>query len=190
MVRWVSTLVGGINQITPKKVIFEDLLSITEGTANIISCCFEDRRQPAPGVLGKGLGVCRGQGREGRSGPWKENGGISQEDIFDVQQDHNGDYWMASRNDGLIYLKHQDLCHPRFQVFSTANSGIGSNVVMSLELTKTVGGFGLHQSFARVSDVDRNLSSGFPCRWMGCIPSTFVACTMTVGTACGRADTA
>lgn len=154
---WVSTLVGGINQITPKKVIFEDLLSITEGTANIISCCFEDRDgNLLLGVLGKGLGVCRAGEKEVKIWSLKENGGISQEDIFDVQQDHNGDYWMASRNDGLIYLKHQDLCHPRFQVFSTANSGIGSNVVMSLEFDKNRRGIWLCTNHSlEFLDVDR-----------------------------------
>lgn len=131
---WVSTLVGGINQITPRAVAFEDLLSVTEGTSNIISCCFEDRDGNLfLGVLGKGLGILRKGEKEVRIWSLKENGGISQEDIFVVRQDHNGDYWLASRNDGLVFLSRKDLDRPRFQAYSQTTSNIGSNVVVDIE---------------------------------------------------------
>ena len=57
---WVSTLVGGINQITPKNVMEEDILSVTEGISNIVACNYEDRDgNLLMGILGKGLGIRR-----------------------------------------------------------------------------------------------------------------------------------
>lgn len=131
---WVSTLVGGINQVAPKTIAFEDLLSVTEGSANIISCSFEDRDgNLLMGILGKGVGIRLAGQKEVRVYSPKENGGLTQDDVFVIRQDYHGDYWMASRNDGLILLRHADLTRPRFQSFTTANSGIGSNFIYDLE---------------------------------------------------------
>ena len=131
---WVSTLVGGINQISPQTVSFDDLLSVTEGNSNIISCSFEDRDgNLMMGILGKGLGIRMAGEETVRVFSLKSNGGISQEDIFVIRQDHNGDYWMASRNDGLILLRHDDLAHPRFTAFNIENSTIDSNHIFDLD---------------------------------------------------------
>ncbi|MBR0052680.1 MAG: response regulator [Bacteroidales bacterium] len=131
---WVSTLVGGINQISPQTIAFTDLLSVTEGRSNIISCCFEDRDgNLLMGILGKGLGIRKAGEETVRIHSLKANGNISQDDIFVIRQDHNGDYWMASRNDGLILLRQADLEHPRFTAFSTGNSAIASNHIFDFE---------------------------------------------------------
>ena len=131
---WVSTLVGGINQISPQVIGFTDLLSVTEGRSNIISCSFEDRDgNLLMGVLGKGLGIRKAGEETVRIYSLKANGGISQDDIFVIRQDHNGDYWLASRNDGMILLRHADLNHPRFTAFSTGNSTIESNHIFDFE---------------------------------------------------------
>jgi len=131
---WVSTLVGGVNQISPKTVSFTDLLSVTEGSSNIISCSFEDKDgNLLIGILGKGLGVRKAGEERVRVYSFKENGNLSQDDIFVIRQDHNGDYWMASRNDGLVFLRQEDLDHPRFRKYGTENSDIGSDVINDLE---------------------------------------------------------
>ncbi|MBQ9172284.1 MAG: response regulator [Bacteroidales bacterium] len=131
---WVSTLVGGVNEISPRTVSFEDLLSVTEGSKNIISCIYEDRNgNLLMGILGKGLGI-RYAGEESVH-VWslKERGGLSQEDIFEIRQDIRGDYWMASRNDGLVYIKGSTLKDPSFSAYDAANSDLGSNVIGDLE---------------------------------------------------------
>lgn len=131
---WVSTLVGGINQVSPKTVTFSDLLSVTEGSSNIISCSYEDRDgNLLMGILGKGLGIRRAGQEKVTVYSLKENGGLSQDDIFVIRQDHNGDYWMASRNDGLVFLAGKDLSRPRFKTFHTGNCGISSNFIFDLE---------------------------------------------------------
>jgi signal transduction histidine kinase/ligand-binding sensor domain-containing protein/DNA-binding response OmpR family regulator len=131
---WVSTLVGGINQISPRVIGFTDLLSVTEGRSNIISCSFEDRDgNLLMGVLGKGLGIRKAGEETVRIHSLKANGDISQDDLFVIRQDHNGDYWIATRNDGLIRLRQADLDHPRFTVFGTGNSAIASNHIFDLE---------------------------------------------------------
>ena len=131
---WVSTLVGGINQVTPKTVTVNDLLSVVEGSSNIISCSYEDRDgNLLMGILGKGLGIRRAGKETVDIYSLKENGGLSQDDVFVIRQDHHGDYWLASRNDGLIFLAHADLGHPRFQAYHTENSGIASNHIFDLE---------------------------------------------------------
>lgn len=131
---WVSTLVGGINQITPKNVMEEDILSVTEGISNIVACNYEDRDgNLLMGILGKGLGIRRAGQDQVEIHSLKGKGGLSQEDIFVIRQDHNGDYWMASRNDGLIFLSHRDLSRPRFKSYHTDNCGIASNHIFDLE---------------------------------------------------------
>ena len=130
---WVSTLTGGMNQISPKHVEFEDMLTVTEGSPNIVSCIFEDRDgNILMGVLGKGLGI-RKAGSDKVSIHSVKNSGISQEDIFTIRQDKNGDYWMASRNDGLLFLSHKDLNNPVFTSFNINNSNINSNVIYDLD---------------------------------------------------------
>ena len=131
---WVSTLVGGINQISPQIIGFTDLLSVTEGRSNIVSCSFEDRDgNLLMGVLGKGLGIKKAGEETVRIYSLKANGGISQDDIFVIRQDHNGDYWLASRNDGLIFLRQTDLDHPRFTAFNTGSCTIDSNHIFDFE---------------------------------------------------------
>lgn len=130
---WVSTLTGGVNQISPKHVEFEDMLTVTEGSPNIISCVFEDKDgNILMGVLGKGLGI-RKAGSDKVSIHSLKSSGISQEDIFTIRQDKNGDYWMASRNDGLLFLSHKDLNKPVFTSYNINNSSINSNVIYDLD---------------------------------------------------------
>lgn len=131
---WVSTLVGGINQVAPKTVVFYDLLSVSEGSSNIVSCCYEDRdANLLMGILGKGLGIRRAGQDNVSIYPITGSEDISQNDIFVIRQDHNGDYWIASRNDGILFLSHKDLDHPRFKSFNTSNSTIASNFIFDLE---------------------------------------------------------
>ncbi|MBQ6578670.1 MAG: response regulator [Bacteroidales bacterium] len=131
---WVSTLVGGINAISPGRVSFENPLSVTEGSANIISCVFEDREGVLlAGILGKGLGIYRKDEMKLSIHSLKENGGISQDDIFKIRQDKRGDYWIASRNDGVIFLSRTDIDNPRFMSFSSKNHYLESDVVLDLE---------------------------------------------------------
>lgn len=131
---WVSTLVGGVNQIAPKTIAFADLLSVSEGSSNIISCSFEDRDgNLLMGILGKGLGIRRAGEEQVQIYSLKERGSISQNDIFVIRQDYRGDYWMASRNDGLILLKQTDLKNPSFTKYHTGNSNISSNYIFDME---------------------------------------------------------
>ena len=130
---WVGTLVGGINQISPKQVQFEDLLTVSEGSSNIISCIFEDKDgNLLMGILGKGLGIRRADSENIEIHSLKDSG-ISQEDIFVIRQDKDGNYWMASRNDGLLFLDKKDLYNPRFTTYDIQNSGINSNVIYDLD---------------------------------------------------------
>lgn len=130
---WVGTLVGGINQISPKQVQFEDLLTVSEGSSNIISCIFEDiDGNLLMGILGKGLGIRRADSEDIEIHSLKKSG-ITQEDIFVIRQDADGNYWMASRNDGLLFLDKKDLNNPRFTTYNIQNSGINSNVIYDLD---------------------------------------------------------
>lgn len=130
---WVSTLIGGVNQISPKLVRFEDMLTVTEGPSNIISCIFEDRDgNLMMGILGKGLGIRKAGSDEVKIYSLKDRG-ISQEDIFTIRQDINGDYWMASRNDGLLFMDKKHLDDPELKSFNTSNTAINSNVIYDID---------------------------------------------------------
>lgn len=131
---WVSTLMSGVNQVSPSHVRFEDRLVVTDGVANIVSCVYEDRSgNLLAGVLGKGLAIERAGTDEVEIVSLKESG-ISQEDIFCIVQDNEGDYWMASRNDGLIHLRHEDLGKSRFRSHSIVDDeGNAIKVIYDIE---------------------------------------------------------
>ncbi len=125
---WVSTLVGGLNRISPKTVLFSDLLTVEEGEVNIVSCCLEDSRgNILTGILGKGLGI-RLAGEDNFSiYSLKEYAGISQNDVFSIAEDNDGNYWISTRYDGLVFLDGKDLSYPSFRNYNTGNSSIGND---------------------------------------------------------------
>lgn len=130
---WISTLVGGVNLLTPKRFFYNYELNVTEGRTNIVSCLYQDSEDNLLiGVLGRGLGIKFADSDDFQFYSLKEIGDFSQDDIFVICQDHNKDYWLASRNDGLILLKKQDLRRPKFTKFSVANSTVGSNFIYDL----------------------------------------------------------
>lgn len=125
---WVSTLVGGLNRISPKNVHMSDMLTVEEGEANIVSCCLEDSKgNLLTGILGKGLGI-RLAGKDNFSiYSLKEYAGISQNDVFSIAEDNNGNYWISTRYDGLVFLDGKDLSYPSFRNYNTGNSSIGND---------------------------------------------------------------
>lgn len=130
---WISTLVGGVNLLTPKRILFDYELNTTNSKTNVVSCSYQDSENNVLiGVLGKGLGIKLAGSNDFKFYSLKEIGGFSQDDIFVICQDYNKNYWLASRNDGLILLKKQDLRSPKFTNFSVDNSTISSNFIYDL----------------------------------------------------------
>lgn len=130
---WVSTLVGGVNRISPETVHHDDLFVVEEGTTNIVSCSMQDRNgNILAGLLGKGLGIKYASDGNERIYSLKENAGVTQEDVFAMVQDRHGDFWICTRFDGMIFLDGKDLKHPSFKVYSTRNSHIGSDHIYTV----------------------------------------------------------
>lgn len=130
---WVSTLVGGVNRISPETVHHQDLFVVEEGTTNIVSCSMKDRNgNILAGILGKGLGIKYASDGSERIFSLKENAGVTQEDVFAMVQDKHGDFWICTRFDGMIFLDGKDLKHPSFKIYSTRNSHIGSDHIYTV----------------------------------------------------------
>ncbi len=130
---WVGTLVGGVTQLTPRHVAYEAALQAEEGAAHIVSCLYQDRRNNLlVGVLGKGLGIRYAGTDEYRFFSLKEAGIALQDDIFGICQDYKDDYWIATRSDGLLRMRKEDVRSPKFTRFSSDNSALGSNYIADM----------------------------------------------------------
>lgn len=130
---WVSTLVGGINKLSPKEIDITDIFSVEEGKTNVISCSFEDKDgNILVGILGKGLGIKYKSDGEEKIFSLKDNAGVSQEDIFTILQDKDGDFWFGTRYDGFIHMSGSTLDKPSFRVYSTRNSGISDDHIFDM----------------------------------------------------------
>lgn len=130
---WVSTLVGGVNRISPQVVSHNEIFTTEDNVSNIISCTYQNKSGDIlVGVLGKGLGIRYASTGKEKIFSLKENLGISQEDVFAIEQDKRGDYWICSRFDGMIFLSGKNLEQPSFSVYNTTNSKIGSDNIVDV----------------------------------------------------------
>ena len=131
---WVGTMVGGLNLLAPKRIMFNYKLIGTAEDKNVVNRLFQDNEGNLwAAVMNKGLAV-RKRGmpdfeflsNAGSAGTLPDN------NILGIRQDALGDYWIATRSSGLVMLKHEDIANRRYKAFTTQNSGISSNTVFDI----------------------------------------------------------
>lgn len=131
---WVGTMVGGLNKLAPKRIMFRYHMIGGVGDKNVVNRVHVDREGNLwAGVMNKGLAV-----RYGDSDDFvfvskaRQPHALPDNNILAVCQDYHGDYWIATRAKGLFLLRKSDLHHPKFIPFTTQNSGISSNIVFDV----------------------------------------------------------
>ena len=130
---WVGTLVGGLNRITPKEVMFTDMLVVENGESNVISSCFEDENgNMLVGILGKGLAVKSKNSSDFRFYSLEKTSGTLQESISSIERDKSGNYWIGTRYDGLLCIPKDGLEHPVFINYNTSNSEILADHILDM----------------------------------------------------------
>lgn len=138
---WVSTLVGGLNRVSPKPAAFQEMLSVDQGISNIVSCSMEDRDgNLLVGILGKGLGIKMAGQSDFKIYSLKDIAGTAQNDIFSIEQDNDGNYWICTRFDGLVLLERKNLEKPSFRIFRTSNSTVPDDHIYDIEYDKARNG--------------------------------------------------
>lgn len=130
---WVGTLVGGLNRITPKEVMFRDMLVVENGESNVISSCFEDEDgNMLVGILGKGLAVKVRNSSDFRFYSLVKTSGALKESVSSIERDISGNYWIGTRYDGLICIPKDRLDHPVFINYNTSNSEILADHILDM----------------------------------------------------------
>lgn len=131
---WVSTMVGGLNKLVPKRIMFRYKMIGGTGDKNVVNRVFEDKEGNLwIGIMNKGLAVRYANSDDfvfiSKSGI---PNALPDNNILAVRQDYHGDYWIATRAGGLFMLRRADIHHPKFISYTTQNSGISSNTVFDI----------------------------------------------------------
>lgn len=135
---WVGTDFGGINIMAPQRITFSYALQGYEkGAPNIISAVLEDREgNTLVGIVDGGLAI-----RKRNSATfafYKHNPGnpqsLSHNNISNIVQDFNGDYWISTIGGGVNKLPGERLSNPVFEHYNTSNSGLLSNEIYDIAL--------------------------------------------------------
>ncbi len=133
---WAGSVFGGINLMTPKQIHFTHSL---QGAANdrplIISSVLEDKEgNLLAGIVEGGLAIKR-KGEETFTfyrHRTDDPASLRHDNISDIVQDFRGDYWISTIGGGIEKLSGEHLSQPRFEHFTTENSGLLSNEIHDL----------------------------------------------------------
>lgn len=133
---WAGSVFGGINLMTPKQIHFTHSL---QGAANerpfIISSVLEDKKgNLLAGIVEGGMAIkLKGEEsftiyRHQADNP----SSLCHDNISDILQDDWGDYWISTIGGGIDKLSKENISHPKFEHFTTENSGLLTNEIHGL----------------------------------------------------------
>ena len=133
---WAGSVFGGINLMAPRQIHFTHSL---QGDANdkpfIISSILEDKEgNLLAGIVDGGLAI-QLKGEESftfHCHRTDDPSSLAHNNISDIAQDYRGDYWIATIGGGIDKLSKNDLSRPRFEHFTTENSGLLTNEIHDL----------------------------------------------------------
>lgn len=135
---WAGSDFGGINIMTPQRIAFSYALQGHEkGAPNIISAVLEDKEgNTLVGIVDGGLAIKK----RNSSGFafYKHNPNnlqsLAHNNISNIIQDFNGDYWISTIGGGVDKLIREHLSNPVFEHYNTSNSGLLSNEIYDMAL--------------------------------------------------------
>lgn len=133
---WVGADFGGINIMSPQRITFShSLQGYEQGAPNIISTVLEDREgNILAGIVDGGLAIKRkGSSSFNFYKHQPDNPrSLAHNNISDIVQDFNGDYWISTIGGGLDKLPRSSLANPAFEHFNTRNSTLPSDDIYDL----------------------------------------------------------
>lgn len=135
---WVGTDFGGVNIMSPQRISFlHELQGNEKGTPNIVSSVLKDRDgNILIGIVDGGLAIKR-QGSDKfifhKHNPSNIHS-LAHNNISDIVQDFNGDYWISTIGGGINKLLKENLANPVFEHYNTSNSGLLSNDIYDIAL--------------------------------------------------------
>lgn len=135
---WVGSVYGGLNILYPQKIRFSHSLQADFNQRPlVISSVLEDNNgNLLVGIVDRGLAV-KLRGKEFFNFYYHQDGNpssLSNNNVSDIVQDLNGDYWISTIGGGLNKLKRDDLLNPSFAHYTIENSGLLSEEIRDLEL--------------------------------------------------------
>lgn len=135
---WVGSDLGGVNFIEPKQISFlRELNNFEDSNSLIISCIFEDKQgNILAGIVDGGLAIKR-KGENNYSffrHDTEIKSSLGSNNITDIVQDFNGDYWISTIGGGIHKLLKKDLLKPVFEHYRTDNSGLLSNDINDMHI--------------------------------------------------------
>lgn len=135
---WVGSDFGGINIMTPQRITFSYALQGYEKEApNIISAVLEDKEgNTLAGIVDGGLAIKKRNSAEFVIYKHNPNNpqSLSHNNISNIVQDFNGDYWISTIGGGVDKLLKKNLSNPVFEHYNTSNSGLLSNEIYDMAL--------------------------------------------------------
>lgn len=135
---WVGSDFGGVNIMTPQRITFSYALQgYDKGKPNIISTVLEDREgNTLVGIVDGGLAIKR-QGSEDftfYTHDPNNTQSLAHNNISNIVQDFNGDYWISTIGGGIDRLRKEYLSKPVFEHYNMSNSGLLSNEIYDMAL--------------------------------------------------------
>lgn len=133
---WAGTLFGGINLMIPRQIHFtHSLQSAASESPSVISSILEDEEgNLLAGIVDGGLAI-KLKGKESFTiyrHRTHDLTSLGHNNISDIVQDFHGDYWISTLGGGIDKLSKENLSRPRFEHFTTENSGLLSNEIHDL----------------------------------------------------------
>jgi len=135
---WAGSDFGGINIMTPQRITFSYALQGYEkGAPNIISTVLEDKEgNTLVGIVDGGLAIKKRNSTEFVFYKHNSNNpqSLTHNNISNIIQDFNGDYWISTIGGGVDKLLKENLSNPVFEHYNTSNSGLLSNEIYDMAL--------------------------------------------------------
>ncbi len=133
---WAGAMFGGINLMTPKKIHFTHSLRGSENERPyIISSVLEDKEgNLLAGLVDVGLAI-QLKGEDSFTiyqHQVDDPTSLSHNNISDIVQDFNGNYWISTIGGGINKLSSKNLSNPKFEHFTIDNSQLLSNEIQDL----------------------------------------------------------
>lgn len=135
---WVGSDFGGINIMAPQRITFSFALQGQDkGAPNIISAVLEDKEgNTLVGIVDGGLAVKKRGSSDFIFYKHDPNNhhSLAHNNISNIVQDPNGDYWISTIGGGIDKLRKEHLSRPVFEHYNTSNSGLLSNEIYDVAL--------------------------------------------------------
>lgn len=133
---WVGSVFCGISLMNSAQIQFtHSLQGAPDEKPLIISAVLEDKEgNLLAGIVDGGLAI-KLKGAKSftfHTHRTKDPGSLGHNNISDIVQDFEGNYWISTIGGGIDKLSKNNLSHPRFEHFTTKNSGLLSDDIQDL----------------------------------------------------------